>query len=373
MEKKDFLQLLAKRFSGEITPAESRLLQQAIKDNSLYKEEYLHLDKFFRLNQDFQINTAKKLEEVWAAIEKSGDNYKVLDTDETTVTSTSPYHIPFYKKLLRVAAIFVLIAGITAIGYYTFYQKKAETRFAGLELETVNNNDFRSFIKLPDGTTVWLNKGSRIRYNKSFGQEKREVELSGEAFFDVAHNQAVPMTVHAGPIDVLVKGTAFNIKAYPGDKEVETSLVRGLIELTDHAANGRKVLLYPNEKITFPVNHPSVENNMADDKNILKDTNTSQVVYKVEELKAEPKTKVAPELLWMQEEMVFNSEPLGDVLDKLGKRYNVVFEIQEQELKHTTFTGFFKNENLEQALEALRISSGVKYEMNDQKIIIYQP
>ena len=88
----------------------------------------------------------------------------------------------------------------------------------------------RSRSLLPDGTTVWLNAGSKLYYENDFNGT-REVRLEGEAFFDVVKQTDRPFIVHTSGIDIKVLGTAFNVKSYPEDKTVETTLYRGLVQV----------------------------------------------------------------------------------------------------------------------------------------------
>src|SRR5437588_18774 len=84
--------------------------------------------------------------------------------------------------------------------------------------EFFTQNGSRTNLVLPDGTRVWLNAGSRITYDKNYGITLREVGLTGEAFFDVAHNSGKPFVIHTARIDIKVLGTRFNVKSYPLDK-----------------------------------------------------------------------------------------------------------------------------------------------------------
>src|ERR1700738_3910132 len=89
-----------------------------------------------------------------------------------------------------------------------------------------------SNLQFPDGTLVVLNENSRISYNADYGRPNREITLEGEAYFDVARNPGSPLVIHAGNINIKVLGTSFDVKAYPRDRQVEASLIRGAIELS---------------------------------------------------------------------------------------------------------------------------------------------
>src|SRR5205085_7287309 len=97
----------------------------------------------------------------------------------------------------------------------------------------------------------WLNAGSHVSFNEDFTGKTREVTLDGEAFFDVVKQPERPFIVHVSGYDIKVLGTAFNVKSYAKDKTVETTLIRGVVQVTKHGTQAQKpIILHPNEKLT---------------------------------------------------------------------------------------------------------------------------
>ena len=142
----------------------------------------------------------------------------------------------------------------TSVYYFlTFFfnsptSSKPKSITAKVQEHTINEISTKtgahSKIILPDGSLVWLNGGSRLTYDKAFNKgETREVELKGEAYFDVAKNALKPFIIHTHQMDIKVLGTAFNVKSYPGDKSSETSLIHGSIEVTVRQGTGEKIIL----------------------------------------------------------------------------------------------------------------------------------
>src|ERR1700722_933461 len=110
----------------------------------------------------------------------------------------------------------------------------------------------RTRLVLPDGTRVWLNSNSKLRYGNGFNSSDREVVLEGEAFFDVVKNAAHPFIVHATSLDIEVLGTSFEVKSYPQDATIEATLLSGAIEVRRKGnPNTARVILKPNEKVVF--------------------------------------------------------------------------------------------------------------------------
>jgi len=226
-------------------------------------------------------------------------------------------------------------------------------------------------ISLPDGSTVWLNAGSTLTYNIAVGNNIREVTLSGEAFFDVAPvtntqtSQRVPFIIHTRYIDVRVLGTAFNVKAYPKDKQTETSLVRGKVEVLVHNRPEKKYMLQPNEKLVIQneiVNVPATAQ---------RDTATSkQPLVSIGSLTYGKKDTTAIETAWVQNKLVFDNEPFAEIAAKLERWYNVQIEFRNAKTKAMRFSGSFTNETVNDALYSFSVSTPFHYTIHGNKITI---
>lgn len=184
----------------------------------------------------------------------------------------------------------------------------------------------RQTILLPDGTRVILNENSKLDYSASFNQISRNVYLTGEAFFDVMHNAQKPFFVHTKKLITRVLGTAFNIRAYPGDAAVAVTVTRGKVQVQSDSAN-----------ITLGV--------LSAGDQLIVDKYSNATQYS--------KVDVEKVLEWNAGNMMFNNATLNEVAAALGNRYNVSFHFQNEELKHCRFTADFSNESLEQSLEVI--------------------
>ena len=166
----------------------------------------------------------------------------------------------FSKRL-----IYAYAASIVLIAAFFLIQSKRVVHKP--EQLIVAQNGSRSKVLLPDGTTVWLNGGSKLYYDYEFAGPLREVRLDGEAFFDVVKHLDRPFIVHAGKIDIKVHGTAFNVKCYEGDKNIETTLLHGAIEVVDNSDRKKPpVFLEPNQKLIIPVAEPKIALSSAPEK-----------------------------------------------------------------------------------------------------------
>jgi len=225
-----------------------------------------------------------------------------------------------------------------------------------------------SNLQFPDGTTVVLNENSRISYNADFGKTRREITLEGEAYFNVAGNAGIPLIIHARDVDIKVLGTVLNVKAYPSDKNVETSLIRGKVEVCLRKDAQRRILLKPNEKVTLGEERDTVTSDPLPGDNpapaVVKRTETPQA------LKVEKSSRLIPEIAWIYRKLVFNQEPFASVAEKIERWYDVKIYFEDDELKKEVFSGSFEKESLEQALNALQYSYPFDFTIKKKEVFI---
>ncbi len=175
------------------------------------------------------------------------------ETEQEPVPSISKNR---FKWIAGVAAsVLVLVMG----GYFFFFRSSSRSSFPenlaveqiARETGIVSGNEPRKTVVLPDGSVVTLRSNSKIVLAKDFNTASRELHLSGEAFFDVAHQQQLPFIVHTDEVNIEVLGTVFNVSAYPGNELTETALFRGKVVVTRKGHPDQKVILSPSQKMVF--------------------------------------------------------------------------------------------------------------------------
>ena len=229
----------------------------------------------------------------------------------------------------------------------------------------------RTKMVLPDGTQVWLNSNSRLKYNSEFNANNREVALEGEAYFDVAKNTQLPFIVHASTIDIKVLGTSFAVKSYPQDKTIEATLLQGMIEVSrkDNPSTPR-IILKPNDKLVFskffathdrtgnspsgPGAHISVSPDIAIN-SIRQDIPDSNKV----------------ETAWLYNRLVFDGDSFRELADKMERWYNVRIDLRDAILNNYHFGGIFEKETVEEALRELQLTRDFTYKINGNEIELY--
>lgn len=232
----------------------------------------------------------------------------------------------------------------------------------------------KSQVELPDGTQVWLNADSKLTYAQNFLSNIREVTLTGEAFFDVAHvnspetGQRIPFIIHTNSIDIRVLGTAFNVRSYPGDKTIETALIRGSVEVTLHNNPDKKIVLKPDEKLIVKNDNATVVSNKpASSGN--GDNEPMMTLSKIHPYKED--TTAHYETLWVKNKLAFENETFDRMLPELERWYNVSIVLKNEALKGLHFTGVFENKSLAEILEALSYSRGFHYEIKGTEVNIW--
>ena len=190
-------------------------------------------------------------------------------------------------------------AAASVICYFLIFHNREPGKKTNLPIaqNTVSTNlGSKSKIQLPDGSLVWLNADSRIIYKENFQGPFREVQLTGEAFFEVVKDKEHPFIIHTQSIDLKVLGTAFNVRSYTNEKKTETSLIRGSIEVTLHDNPDKKIVLKPNEKLI-------VQNNrftMVRDKPDAETSEEDEPMMILSKVHFQRKDSSATETLWVK-------------------------------------------------------------------------
>lgn len=199
-------------------------------------------------------------------------------------------------------------------------------------------------LKLSDGTEITLNSGSTLRYPTQFKENVRQVFLTGEAYFDVAHDERHPFIVSADKVDITVLGTRFNVSSYPDDPLQKTTLFQGSVKITEEKGGGKKkeVLLKPGYEAVIQKNEGKIVVNRIKDEN-------------------EPG--------WKENMLVFENETLGNIMRKLGREYDIRVVFKQGVDSNLHFTGRIKIEkDIQDLLELIQLTGNVKFVIKDGEL-----
>lgn len=294
-----------------------------------------------------------------------------LNYEATAAVEEAPVSLPMETHRRGGFRLLWPMVGIAAAVALIFFISRRPENVKSDHVEQVAENTIstkpgsKSKIQLPDGSQVWLNADSRITYNESFRGPFREVQITGEAYFDIAKDKDHPFIIHANSIDVRVLGTSLNIRSYANEKNTEAVLIRGSIEVTIRSSPDKKIILQPNEKLV-------VQNGKAV---LVKGTPSVQKyedapVMTLGKAHIQPKDTVAMDILWVKNKLAFDQESLEEVARKIERWYAVKVKITDEKLKHVAYSGVFEDESLRQVMEALRISGNIHYLINKKEVTI---
>lgn len=337
MTKQSFLHLLSKEISGNLSPNEQELLNESLKENETFRHVHTEMHRFMKSETEKStMDVEAKLDEVW----------RKINSGEQTQYASAPIKKRIVPVWVRVAASIVIVIGLGWVVTHNYLSQQ------NMYSETLHAENENLYAVLDDGTQVWLGKHSQIDYNNKFGEKIRKIRLTGEAFFDVAHNAEVPLTVTANDVEVLVKGTAFNVNAQASD--VEVALIRGLVAVKPtKQKNEREVLLHPNQKIL--VRNRKVASN-----------DSNYVVLDMQSVKDSTIT----EIKWMDDVLVFHKQRFADLAKLLETRFDVKITFRNPAIAEQRFTGSIKNESLVQILDALKQSYPFEYAIENNHVTI---
>jgi transmembrane sensor len=369
MSRDKIWHLFSRKLTNEASPEELHALHQLQEDNPTLFHEMEAIENLW--NSETQEDT-DYLEATYhlhfEKMKKLGIEPKHIDDSEVyNGQESSSFFTPQRKKTI---AMFCLFA-VAAVTFFFIKKPTAGVHTQGADAvtavkEVATKNGISTKMILPDGSTVWLNAGSKLDYTRIGTSGNREVQLTGEAFFDVVKNPDRPFIIHTSKIDVKVLGTKFNVKAYPNDKTVETSLVQGSVEVFVKNRPGEKYLLKPNQKLVLLNN---AETDVLPKATV--NRNSKLPIIAINHLTYRTDDTMAIETSWMQNKLVFENEAFADVARKMERWYDVKIQFRTSSLEDELLNGDFRKETLSQALDALQITTDFKYKIEGRTVIIY--
>ncbi|MCD0488696.1 FecR domain-containing protein [Pedobacter sp. MC2016-14] len=207
-------------------------------------------------------------------------------------------------------------------------------------IETPKGGQYQ--INLPDGSLVWLNAASRLRFPTRFIGSERNVELSGEGYFEIAHNKKMPFKVKTSRQEIEVLGTHFNLNSYADDDLVKTTLLEGSVRVTSLVQGDKAVVLEPGQQSVlgqkdFKISRVDVENALA----------------------------------WKNGYFRFDDEELESIMHKVSRWYNVDVIYKNEKLKREPFAGIItRATKISDLLKMLEQAGEVKFEIDNNKIVV---
>lgn len=374
MTKDDYISLCEKYLSGNCTPEEEEIILKYHDDLKLYEYEWdddtmgikeVNQTEIFRLiekkirHRTINFNWAaaaailvvlsagvyffNKQQDAVIAVKESRTNQ---NNDVLPGSSKAVLTLADGSKILLDSLTTGILAkqGNTEVnkiagGQLTYIANDSKKTSTAVQLNTITTPVGGEYqVVLPDGTKVWLNAASSLRFPTAFTGKERIVELSGEAYFEVAKNASVPFSVKINLAEVKVLGTHFNIMAYEGEKAVKTTLLEGSVKLTN---GGVSKILKPGQEGRF-TNNGDIELGIAD----------------IEEAVA-----------WKNDYFIFNKADIKTIMRQLSRWYSVDV-VYKSEMPDDLYVGkISRNAKLSEVLRILELTH-IHFEIQGNQIII---
>lgn len=311
--------LIAKFISGKRLTDDEFILLDKLLNNLHYRQEIFHwLEKNWQQSQPETV--ALQFEQIRDKIRISSLKSRMNRLFIVLSKAAAVLFIPLFA-----AVLYFYVNQVGSNELLTLFTQKGE----------------QTNVILPDGSKVWLNVDTKLSYPVNYGVNSRNLELEGEAYFEVEKNEELPFEVTSGNIITKAIGTRFVVSAYPESSEIRSSLVNGSVEVKYGKVHE---ILKPGQQLVFNKNKPGIT---------IKSFNENY------------------ELAWKNDELVFRLTSFDNVIVKLEKWYDVNIEYNPVIFKSETLTvRFEKYETLEQILRVIAKANGFKYTIEDKHVKI---
>ncbi|HVI43679.1 MAG TPA: FecR domain-containing protein [Chitinophaga sp.] len=340
--------LITQFLSGNATPEEQKQLEHWVSADSGNRQYFL------------------RLRDAWLATAKSGvyDDTAAWEKLVQQLPGASVAKTGRWRNYLRAAASFLLPF---ALGGALVYGWKMQGEKGSQGLVTVTSpKGATTKIELPDGTEVWLNADSKLQYAQSYNEQRREVKLEGEAFFRVQTNPRKPFTVNASDLNILALGTSFNVKAYPEDKTVVTTLVDGEVKIDgSQTASPFNLMLKPHQHVIYK-KQPAGEGEHAGIAAVKKTDDSSATVP----IESREVNNTEIYTAWKDGNWIVSAQTLDELAVTMERRFNVKVVFKDTELRTYRFSGTFRQETLEQILNILKLTAPLSYTIDKGEVML---
>jgi ferric-dicitrate binding protein FerR (iron transport regulator) len=238
---------------------------------------------------------------------------------------------------LSIAASLMLVFGLGSLIFLS------QTRLLEKSVtENIAPYGQKSQVVLPDGTKVFLNSGTVLRYDNRFGRQHRKLELAGEAFFVVTPGKKLPFFVYTSDVEIKVTGTQFNVMAYPEESFIETTVTEGTVQVREIHGEA-SLTLTASQNATY-----------------------SKSQHKLMHREVNPASAIS----WKENVLYFDNENFEHVIKKLERWYNVTITLKGKDSIDDRFTLTIKNEGLREVLDLIRLTTPIDYMVKENQVTI---
>jgi transmembrane sensor len=340
MTSEQMYDLIGKYLAGELSEEEKEKFQVWLNESEGNKQEF-ELHKKVWKNTQIKFKSSDSESVFKNLLNQIDDQHELeISTDLPTYRTKVKYR---FLLISKIAASLLLLVSV----WYFFNNATPVSKDQISEIKTNEKHNpagQKSRIFLPDGSTVWLNADSKVSYPEKFTDEKREVILNGEAFFEIVKNQDIPFIVRTGKVSTIVLGTAFNVKAFDDDPVTQVALQSGKVKVEFNDNEQTYVMfLDPGDALTYNKSESSAKKNKFEEERLLS---------------------------WKDGFIVFRDADLDEIVSTLSRWYGVQFEIKNRDNESWSYTGSFDNAILENVMKSISFTKEFSYTINQKNVII---
>lgn len=300
--------------------------------NEATAEEIENLRAYIRQDKDLELWMEQQIEKSSDDI-SSSVRMRMLDNIRTEVHHA--HHRPPIWAVMKWAAVIAVPIALIISLYFNFQPEDMKS------LVIAANQGEKANVVLPDGSKVDINSASKIIYFNDYNKVSRNLQLDGEAYFDVKHDKTKPFVVKCHDIRITVLGTTFGIRAYKDDRFISVVLKTGKIILQTPS---EYIVMHPNERI----------------------------VYDCSTQTTETETVVASEYVnWRQDRLRFDDETIEEIMRVISRTHNINIRFSNDSLKKQRFTGTLDNKNIETVMNMISKTSTIKFKFEKDGILLY--
>jgi transmembrane sensor len=322
----EYYNLIVKFFAGEISDNELTQLKLWLESDPANRRIF---DKENELWQETSIQTKfanYRNDSAWLNISSK------LGFGKNKVKSVTLLRKNYFRIIIAAATVACLLA-LGGISLWTMSRNSLHQMVAGSTIVETKEGE-KARIMLSDSSEVILNSDSRVQYVGNYNLADRRVNLTGEAFFDISTNPEKPFVVQLEHMSISATGTRFNVYSFNNEDRVETTLEEGAIRVS--VKGQEPINVKAGQQVVYFVKTGEVK---------VLDVNTDTYTS------------------WKENMLRFNDTPLEEVLRRIGRKYNVTFEVTNRELLDLKYTATFIDETVEEVMQMLRTVSPITYKI----------
>lgn len=323
---------ISRFLSREMSEKESQAFEEDLATNKELARMVKDADKDWKIIEEMEkLKNQVDVNKAWNILHHRLKRDNLLESSPHIVPSVS------WSTMLRIAAMLIIVVGITLGTYKIVYHP----RTTKLQVAQTAYNEGGKTITLADGSRVYLNGNSQLRYPEKFASDQRLITLQGEAFFEIERNPQKPFIINANGAQIVVMGTTFNVNTQ--GKKVEVLVKSGAVQLSLLKSPEKNLIL---QKGDFGII----------DKDIVKKIKHPGNNY----------------LSWKSRYLVFKGENLEEVSRQINHAYQVNIQFSDPSLKKLRLTSVYDQQTLDNILESLCLSFPVQYEKKNNQITLYR-